>query len=363
MQSLNRSAPWLLAALLLACAVGCAERRVVAPPPAPAALSPEDAIPGDLDVALRLDVARMRQALGDAVMNALRQRATESAAGDSAEQRLIADLLASADTVWIALRPESESQLTDNVVVFEGEFAGFEPSAGGAQAGWKLPLDLGGGWRLYERPQPPVRSAPARIYVRADEIVVLVSTAEIDSVERALEQRAGDAHLQPARRGVISIEARPQPLARQLQGRAEAVVRLLARASRLRAHVDLDAAGLSAELELVLQSAHHAEEVASAAALLAQVMAREDGPAAHVAQRLQIEVVGKATVLRLQLDRAALQRLMDCASGGTPCGAPAPGAERRGGFDATSTADSAETAAGDETTGGTAAEQPGSINR
>ena len=89
MQSLQRSAPWLCAALLLALALGCAQPRVEAPPPAPAPLSPEDAIPADLDVALRLDVARMRRALGEAVMNALRQRATEGAAGDTAEQRLI----------------------------------------------------------------------------------------------------------------------------------------------------------------------------------------------------------------------------------------------------------------------------------
>lgn len=356
----GRSARWLLAALLWAGAVGCAERRVEAPPPAPAALSPDDAIPADMDVAVRLDMARMRRALGDTATAALRQRATESAAGDSAEEQLIADLLASADTVWVALRPGLEARLTDKVVVFEGEYAGFEPRSHGAEAAWKLPLDLGGGWRLYERPQPAVRSAPARINVRANEIVVLVSTAEIDSVERALEQRAGDPHLQPARRGVISIEARPQPLARHLQDRAPAVARLLARASLLRAHGDINAHGLSAELELKYQSAHHAQRVATAAELLAQAIAQEDGVAAQVARHLQIEVVSDATVVRLQLDRGELQRLMDCAGGRTPCGAAERGTEPRGEADATGTGESEDTAAGAEMRSGATAEQPGS---
>jgi hypothetical protein len=310
-------------------------------------------------VALRLDMERMRRALGHAAIEALRQRAAESAADDAAGQRLIADLVASADTVWIALRPSSSAQLTDQVLVFEGEFSGFEPGGYGAQPAWKIPLDLGGGWRVYERAQPPVRSAPARIYLRANEIVVLVSTAEIDSVERALEQRAGDAHLQPARRGVISIEARPQPLARHLQDRAAAVARLLARASRLRAHADLGATGLSAELELELQSRHGAQQVAAASELLAIALAQQDGVAAEVARHLQVEVVGEVTVLRLKLDRAALQRLVDCARARARCGAPGPGTERRGRSDAAGATDSTESSTGAESSPGDTAEQPG----
>lgn len=302
--------------MALALAAACGPERVPAPEaPAPSLVDPGDAIPGDLDVAVRVDLARVRQVVGAELFESVRGRVASARTGaDAGGERLLADALAASDTVWIAFRPGLAPDLTDNVLILRGNFARIDPRSYGAEPRWRRPQDLGGGWRLYERDTPRARTLPARLYARDDSILVFVSTAEIDSVERSLERRMGDARVEPAAEGVVSVEARAPALAELLLARAPAAARLLRRGSKLSAHADLSATGLRAELELELDSAEGARETAEAAALFARALAEQGGEARTLVRGLRIEAVGQSVVARLSLDLRELAELMQRAA-------------------------------------------------
>jgi hypothetical protein len=299
--------------------LGCATRQLGPPPPAPALESAEDAIPADLDVVLRIDLERMQRALGTSALAELEARARASAGSGADEQKLMSDLLQDARTIWIALRPGDSVGLTDNVVILEGRFAEFDPTRYAAAPAWQPSIDLGGGWRVYERQQPKQRSAPARIYARGNDWVVLVSEAEVDSVEKTIEQRQGGEPLQAPSQGSVSIVARARPLAKRMLDRSPAAARLLARASRLQAHGDLAASGLVAELEVVFDAADDARDAARAAKVVAAAVAQEGGLAGALASQLRVEAVGPVVVVALSLDPDGLAEVVGCATGSLPC--------------------------------------------
>ena len=315
----GRPAALIALTLLVLALVGCASRQLPPPPPAPALESADDAIPADLDVVLRIDLERMQRTLGGSTLAELEARARAGAGSGVDEQKLMSDLLRDARTVWIALRPGESVGVTDNVVVLDGRFADFDPTRYAAAPPWHPSIDLGGGWRVYERQQPEQRSAPARIYARGNEWVVLVSAAEVDSVERTIEERLGGDALQAPSQGAVSIAARAQPLARRMRDRAPAAARLLARALRLQAHADLAASGLVAELEVVFDEADDARDAARAAQLVAAAVAREGGLAAVLASQLRVEAVGPVVVVALSLDPDGLAAVVGCAAGKLPC--------------------------------------------
>ncbi|MBK8994975.1 MAG: hypothetical protein IPM35_04380 [Myxococcales bacterium] len=304
-------------ALSLACAA-CGGPERIPPPatPAPAFREPSDAIPADLDFAVRIDLARIRAVLGESAFELLLERSDVGvASGDPDTEQLIADALARADTLWIALRPGEASRHSDSVTILKGRFEKLDPRAKGGAAVWGPPSDLGAGWRRFDRAKVPSRAAPARIYARADDVLVFVSTAPLDSVERRLEQGAEDSHLEPVEQGVLSVDARPRLLGRQLQSRAPTVGRLLAQAERLRLSADLHAQGLQAELELELAGESAAREVAESLGSLARAVRASDGLLPKLIEGLVVESVGPRVVLRLRLPPETLALLLRCAGG------------------------------------------------
>jgi hypothetical protein len=260
-------------------------------------------IPADLDLVVRVDVARIRRALGDSALSRLREQAAAGVSTHPALSRLLADALLRADTVWIALRPNARPELTDNVVVLRGSFAELDPRS--YRLGFGPGADLGGGYFRHDR-ETQSRAEPARLYTRADELWILVSTAELDSVERQLEQRAGDPHLEPAEKGVLSFAARGGAVARALEDRSVQIARLLSASEEVRGHVDLDAESLDAEMELDVASEAAARDAADGLAHLAQVFGRLGPEAGTVVHALSIEAVGQQVVLRLKLPHALL---------------------------------------------------------
>jgi hypothetical protein len=303
-----------------ACALGsCGPRSLPPPPPAPSLDRPQDAIPADLDVAVRLDLARMRDLLGLHTLQALRRRAPAGLIGSEPDEQLLGEALEQADTVWVALRPGLRPDLSDSVLVLEGRFRGFDPSRCQCQPRWQAPSDLGGAWRLFDRAKPAWRGAPARIYMRGTRLLVFASVAEIDSVERAVELRAGDPHVEPPSQGVVSVEARANALASLLAERAPAAARLLRRASTLRAHADVDSQGLRAELELEFEAQPPARDAARAMLLLQRAVAEQHTLAGAFCRALEVAAVGTTVVARAQLGPDQLGHLVGCAVGRVAC--------------------------------------------
>jgi hypothetical protein len=315
---MSRTFCWLGGVLLALTLVACGPEHVQKPTAAaPSSRRENDTIPGDLDVALRIDLRRIRSVLGDMTFEALRARAKPAeAGGDPATERLLAEAVGRADVAIVALRPADRADQVDSVLVLRGRFDGLEPAQPGRASPWELPQDLGAGWRRYDRKEPAARAAPARIYSRHADTLVFVSSAELDSVERQLEQGVGDPHVDPAEQGVISLDARAPALGELLDDRAPRVASLLRSAKRLRLHGDLDSVGLSAELELELANATGAKETAASATELLHAVSGGSGLVGRVTEAVQVEAVERRLVARVTLPSEVLAALLECSRGG-----------------------------------------------
>lgn len=248
--------PWLVvgAALWLSSCSG--PRKIAAPPPPPALESAAEIVPADLDLVLRADLARLRTFLGPDLERGLERLADAAPSGepDHATARLLLDLLGAADTAWVGVRPGLAAELTDNVVVLRGDLAGKVPTSIGGSPPWRGPRDLGGGVLKLTRDPPPLRAAPAVLYMNEPSLVVLGSTAEIDALERTVERGAAPTRLRPPETGLVSVAARLRLLEHDLRDRAPGFSRLVREVQAITASLDLRGDELLLEAELELRS-------------------------------------------------------------------------------------------------------------
>lgn len=309
----------LVAGISLACALGCGSQRIGKPPAEPTLRDESDAIPGDLDVALRIDLAKIRSALGEAAFELLRRGTpVGGASGDSASESLLADAIAKSDSVVIAVRPAESAESTDSVLVLRGKFAGIDPRRYETEPRWGPPMDLGGDWRRWDRPRPKGRAAPARIYARSDDLFVFVSTAPIDSVERQLEEGADDPHVEPVDKGLLSLDARSAAFLPFVERRAPSFAGLIERSTRLKVFADLDSVSLTAEVELELESEGVARQAAEAVGQVAKEAQAGGGIASEIVRGMRIEAVKNRLVIHVALPVSTVNELIACVGGG-PC--------------------------------------------
>jgi hypothetical protein len=287
--------------------LACAQTRIGEPPRAPDANEPTDAIPADLDLVARLDLAKMRRSVGDPELDALANPFREQVK-NGADQRLLERALARADIVWIALRPRPVWTEADNVVVLRGDFTGFDPRPGQQVPGFRGPTDLGGGWRFYQRDPPPSRAAPVRIYARHQDWLTFVSNAEIDSTERALAGLGRPRALPPAK-GAVSLLIRADLVSSWARGRLPWLADVLAGANLVTAQGELGSAGLEAEVEFGYGTHQEAETARLRLTEWVRLFAKGDGLVGRIAQALKMESVGANVVIRLMLSLQSISQV------------------------------------------------------
>jgi hypothetical protein len=265
-----------------------------------------------LDLVVRVDMKRVREALGAQAESRLVAQVPAST-GRRDATRLLRAALQRADTVWLALRLGLPFEQMDNVLVLQGSFSGLDPRDS-APSDWGTPMDLGGAWRVYEALQTKTRAGPARLYARGEALWVVVSGAEIDSFERCVHNPSTPDKLEPEERGIISLSSRLRPLAAELQERAPAAARLLSKAVTLRASAEIVAQTVSAELAIEFRDAAQASEAAQASKVLAELF-KSPGNQPHptlaqlVAESTQIEAVAETLVIRLKIPAEAIGQL------------------------------------------------------
>ena len=272
-------------------ASSCGPERIPPPStPAPSVYRPADAIPGDLDVAIRLDLKRLRSDLGPLALGALWKRLEGSDMSDPPAQRLMRDLFDRAETVWVAFRPGPSVELLDSVVVARGEFDDLDPRSYDGASPWGPPTDLGGDWRLFSRQRPEGRAMPAALYAKGTKLLVLASYAEIDAVERAVELRARDPHVDPPERGLVAFEARLRPLLDAAAGRLPAITKRFAECQRARGSADFVSDSLDAQIEIDCESETSARRASEAVAALLETVTARGGAAADLAAAVETSV-------------------------------------------------------------------------
>ena len=307
------SLPLWLASLSALAAAACQPSRIGPPPDAPRLLRAADAMPADLDLVLRLDLHKIRDTLGGPAMTALSEQAVQRVrGGDSGTEALLLHALEQTETLWLGVRPTGMLEAADSVFVMSGHFPNFDPHRAKSTPPFAGAIDLGGNLRRYDRAQPATRGAPARIYVQGEELLVSLSAAEIDSVERSLEEGRGMPPLEPAEKGVLSMVARPQVLPLELLSGMGSLRRVVRSADRLELNADLAGSGLDATLALKFENAPLAEQVAHALGELREALGKGSGRLARFAARVKVGNAGPYVSLQLVLGKDELPALVNC---------------------------------------------------
>lgn len=295
-------------------ALGCGPRRLPAPPDAPRIVSAAELIPADLDVVARLDLAKMKAALGGITFDLLSREALSRGAegGDSPPPLLVSSLL-EADVAYLGYRPSPLLAPLDRVLALQGNFTPLTKAPAGFSGG----VDLGADLRYWDRPpggELP-RSGIARIYALGNRVRAFVSEAEIDAVERALEGMAGPRRLAAPEEGALSLATRPALLGKLAGG---GLRELLAQSKALHLAVDLDSDVASLRAALVTASAEDAATLESAGKL---VLERALG---EKASRAELGAVSDRVTLTYRIRREALAPLFACLNGGVASASRCP---------------------------------------
>lgn len=291
----------------------CGAERIGPPPNAPTLVRASDAMPADLDLVVRLDLRKIRDTLGGPAMTALSQQAVQGMRGaDRGTDALLLRAFEQTDTLWLGMRPTSAFEAADSVFIMSGHFPNFDPHRAESTPRFDPAIDLGGDLRRYDRPRPPARSAPARIYVHGEDLLVSLSEAEIDSVERSLEEQRGMPPLEPAEKGVLSGVARPQVLPLALLAGTGGLRRLVQSADRLEFDADLTGSGVDATLALRFAEQPLAEQVAKALSEMRDALGSGSGRLAKFATRTKVGSAGQYVSLQLTLGRDEFAELVNC---------------------------------------------------
>lgn len=301
------------ALLLGLSAAACGPKAVPPLPPAPAITAAAELIPADLDVVVRLDMARVKGALGDLALTALADQVLARDGGRDSDELLISSLLA-ADVVYLAYRPSPLWTPLDRVLALQGRFEQLVRPPSGFSAA----TDLGRDIRYWDaKARPTARGGVARIYAFGARLRVFVSEAELDAVERTLDGLGSSRRLQPPEEGTLSLAARPRLLGRLV---GNGLLReLLEDAKALHAVAELESDMVLLKVELLLSGAPQAEQLASAGKL---ALSRALGDRVlDVTLRAESERV----VLTARLTRAQLAPVFACVWGdgaSSPSGCP-----------------------------------------
>ncbi|WP_437587529.1 hypothetical protein [Sorangium sp. So ce1000] len=215
-------------------------------------VEPADLLPADLDLVVRVDVARMRAGLGQAASDELARRALDEAPDEALESAL-----QRADVVWLGLRL-ADLEEGDRVVVLEGRMAGFAPDPGRWEAAPSA-QDVGAVDRVavfgrrggVAGASVGSRADTARIIALGDRAVALVSAVEVSSVARVLRDGPDARRGDPAAEGIVSLDLRARRLPPYVARRFPSIGALVAGVARVRAVASLHDDGVRLDVELV----------------------------------------------------------------------------------------------------------------
>jgi hypothetical protein len=313
---MNRLRALFIAATAMA-AFACTKRLPPPAEPGPVGDSANDFIPGDLDAVVRVDLEAGKRFFGSTAVRALMLDVVDPVE-DAATASLLSKALERTSTLVVAFRPGLSSAKTDHVIVLRGRFTDVDPRSE-PKTDWRPPLDLGGGFQLYDRPQPRRRSAPARIYSRASDWLVFVSAAEIDSAERVIERRMDDEHVEPPDRGILSYAFRAEPVLPLLGPKFPSVAESLQGATNVSGSVAADDRGLRATIEVAFTNEADAAEAGKRASAVVSVLRKSGRLLGLLASGATVSPVGSTMVVRIELDARGLATVVECATREAGC--------------------------------------------
>jgi hypothetical protein len=258
-------------------------------------LDPSELLPADLDLVVRLDMARMRAGLGPAAVEELSRRAFEG--GAEPELR---EALGCAEVVWIALHA-ADIESGDRVIVIEGRSCMPELAA----SRWERVRSGNGRLRIFDRKDTAPRTGTARIMNLGNKATAFVSPVELDAVKRVLDDGPDDKRGNPVAEGVVSVDLRPRPLPPRLAKKYPSIDAVLAGIERVRATATLVDEGLRIDAEVIGKGA---ESATKSAKFLEGLRGSLSGSAkfGDAAQKARVESIEKVVQVKVVVPAKAL---------------------------------------------------------
>lgn len=272
-----------LASLLVACEGTPPPRAPGEPQPSPLSrrLVPNEVLPKDLDLVVRLDLARLKETLG--------ARSEEELAARFSKDGLVARALRGARTLTLALR-SSDIDLGDHVIVVESDAReGLSPDELG-RAGFREQASANDKLRVFLREEAGARDATHLVLLLDQTAVAFVSSAEVDAVLRVLAEGADDERGQPVAEGVVSADVRPRRLRPDLERRFPSIGALIAQVNRIRARFSVSEAGFELDADVIAASAEGATRLDKFLAALRE--GADQSKSSALLRKLRVEPLG-----------------------------------------------------------------------
>ncbi|HET9932627.1 MAG TPA: hypothetical protein VFQ35_18115, partial [Polyangiaceae bacterium] len=188
-----------------------------------------------------------------------------------------------------------------------GDFHDTVPSSLGGTPRWSGARDLGGGLFRFEREPPRLRAAPAVIYWRVPDVVIIGSEAEIDALERTVEKGALDPSPHAPEVGLVAVAARLGTLRAKLSQRAPTLASYVEGAERLEGSLDRQGELFKLRVDVRFQSESQVKRLSGDLRSLQQKL-RDEGHA--WVDKFSFEPLGEDLAVRLELGASELAALI-----------------------------------------------------
>jgi hypothetical protein len=265
--------------------------------------SVDELFPADLDLVVRVDVARLRKNLPkEAIDSALASFEKDPRFANDA---VFKDAMRSADVVTAALRVE-DLEAGDRVIALEGPFAEMTMDEA-AFVFQKTPNDK---LSLYRKKSHPRRDGVSLIAKSGERALWFVSPVERDGVLRVVRDGADESRGIPQASGIMSVDYRPRKLSPRLLEKFPSIGRMIGEIASVRLTLDVEERGLVIDAKIAAKSEAYAERVLTFIGTL-----RDLAPEYALALRsIKTDVAGNVVHVEATLPPAALERLFSNVS-------------------------------------------------
>lgn len=256
-------------------------------------LSVDELLPADLDLVVRIDLARLRRNIpADAV---------DLAFAALEKDALLATAMRAAKVVTVGVRVE-DLESGDRVLGLEGSFEDF-PIDEELYVFEKTANEKLGLWKKKSR---AMRDGVALIAKESGRTLWFVSPVERDGVLRVVASGPDERRGIPQAEGIFSVDYRPRRLSPKLEEQFPSIGRLIAEVVSVRMTVDVEERGLVLEGKIAAKSEAYAQRVLAFLGTL-----RDLAPSYALALRsMKTDVAGHVVHFEVALPPAALARVL-----------------------------------------------------
>ena len=293
-------------------ALGCAAPARSSAPPTPREAEP--GLPADLDVAIRVDIARLASELGGSLAEQLVVDLLVSD-GDSVAAALVKDAVARSELLWLGFRAGLDLHAADKVLIFRGRFGDFEARLRDSAFSWS---ESGTEWPHFERLGPAPGSFE-RVYPLRDRVLVLATRGETPVLEPSFEQPTPSASLRPPDRGTVSAAARAEELRRTQLRAYPTLAEQFSGAEEVTGYAEPRSTNLDLALDIAFAQAEQARSGGDALEALSSRVAQNPCVLGSVARTARVSVFERSLRVSAEMPEPLVNALKACVLGGNCC--------------------------------------------